>query len=42
MHLDVHPDLPAAPVLAAADQEGAAPVIEVALGEIERLLDPQR
>jgi hypothetical protein len=37
----VHADLAAAPALAAPDQERAAALIEIALGQSERLLDPQ-
>jgi hypothetical protein len=36
----VHSDLAASPALAAADEQRAAPVIEIGLGERERFLDP--
>jgi hypothetical protein len=37
----VHPDLAAAPSLAAPDQQRAATLIEVGLGERERFLNAQ-
>ena len=37
----VHPDLAPAAALAVADQDRSAPVVEVVLGERERLLDAQ-
>jgi hypothetical protein len=36
----VHADLAASSAFAAADEQGAAAVIEVGLGEAERFLDP--
>jgi hypothetical protein len=37
----VHADLPTAPTLAAPDQQRAAALVEIALGESERFVDAQ-